>query len=91
MDEQRAAASLADEWLSQMSAIDWSNAAASIRRRYPAPCGETTQVDQHGFTLEVSDSWEWLESEGGDIRLTVDVFRRGNARLATRTATIRKS
>jgi hypothetical protein len=91
MDQQHAADSLADEWLTMMSANGWSNAAASIRSHHPAPYGETTQVDQHGFTLEVSDSWQWLENEEGDIRLTIDVFGTSNVRLATRTTVIRKS
>jgi len=90
MDEQQAANTLADEWLTTMSRIGWEDSAASIRHRHPAPCGETTQGEQDGITFEVSDSWKWLGEEGGDIHLTVEVFR-SNARLTVRTTIIAKS
>ncbi len=65
---------LADEWLSLLSSVEWADAAANIRDRHHFPCGETTSVEESGRLFDVSDSWAWLEKEGGDIRLTIEVF-----------------
>ena|SRR5215472_1981447 len=80
---------LADHWLSVMSEVSWEDANKSITRRFPAPCGETTQLSEQNILFDVSDSWEWVEESAAEIRLTVKVFRAGGSEtLATRKRVI---
>jgi hypothetical protein len=72
--EKELANALADEWLDRMSVVEWADAAASIRRRAPHPCGETTTLSEQGLLFDVSDSWAWVDKEGGDVRLTIEVY-----------------
>jgi len=72
MSHKVTADALADHWLTVMSTVTWGDAAASIRKRLP--CGETTTLEEQGVLFDVSDSWAWIGEEGGDIRLTVEVF-----------------
>lgn len=74
MNHQKCAEELADHWLDLMSPVGWVDAAASIQRRHPAPCGETTTLEKDSVLFDVSDSWEWVDRAGGAIRLTVEVY-----------------
>lgn len=92
MSMQELADNLADEWLELMSATGWEAAAANLRSRHPYPCGETTTIEDECGLLDVSDSWEWVDAEGTDIRLTVDVFGSNPKEpLATRISIIKRS
>ena len=73
-DLRTSAIRLADEWLAMFSDITWEEAAASIRRRAPAPCGETPQICEAGKLFDVSDSWRWVAEPERDIRVVVEVF-----------------
>lgn len=92
LNEQLAAETRADEWATMLPQNEWENAAASIRRRHPLPYGETTQVQQDGFTLEVSDSWRWAGQDGSDICLTMEGFgsQGPHIPLSVRTLDLRK-
>jgi hypothetical protein len=75
MDKVATAANkLAEEWLEMMSANGWPAHASGIRRRAPYPYGETTSLPTEFGLMDVSDSYEWVEGEGGDIRLTIEVY-----------------
>ena len=74
MPNEVPAEALADHWLAVMSPVTWRGAAAAIRKRLPRACGETTSLEDQGVLFDVSDSWAWIGKEGGDIRLTVEVF-----------------
>lgn len=84
---------LADHWMALMSDITWKQASASIYRRLPRPCGETTQIPEGDHLFDVSDSWEWAEEADGDIRLTVEVYdcSASDKPLAVRKTVIRRA
>jgi hypothetical protein len=74
---QEIADQLADEWQAMMGQIEWQDFAESIRRRAPAPCGETTSIETSFGLCDVSDCQAWVGEEGGDIRLTIEVYGPG--------------
>jgi len=65
---------LADEHLALMSAIGWADAASAIRRRQPAPAGETFGFEEGTTYFELADSYRWADREGGDILQTITAY-----------------